>query len=249
MRSRSITRPGQDTPSITPAPPLARRAPGSPHQQNASRQATGRMSRHDGWTLGTVMLTVACVLASLPHGAAGLSFTPASPTVPRLAWDACAPPTPAGFQCTQVRVPLDYRHPRGRMISLALIRHPAGDPTHRMGSVFFNPGGPATSGVATLPSIVSQLPDLLKARFDWVSRDPRGVGASTAVQCFASYPAELRFFGGVDPRLTFPVGRRQMAASLRRYRRFGRLCTQRNGRLLKHVSTADTARDLDLPAR
>ena len=111
--------------------------------------------------------------------------------------------------------------------------------------MFFNPGGPGTSGVSILPSIVAQLPDQLKGRFDWISWDPRGVGASTAVQCFSSYATQTRFFGGIDPRVSFPVGRQEMLTWLQRFKRFGQLCAQRNGRLLRHIWTADTARDLD----
>jgi hypothetical protein len=48
----------------------------------------------------------------------------------------------AGSQCTEVRVPLDYRHPHGRKIAIAVSRLPARDPAHRRGTLMFNPGGP-----------------------------------------------------------------------------------------------------------
>ena len=193
-----------------------------------------------------VASTVCAVLVCGPPSAVGLASGPnPAASAPRLTWHTCAAPTPPGFECATIRVPLEYRHPHRPTIQLAVIRHPASDAAHRIGSVFFNPGGPGTSGLSILPSIVAQVPDQLKARFDWISWDPRGVGESTAVQCFSSYAAEIRFFGGIDPRVTFPVGRQEMLTWLHRFKRFGQLCAQRNGRLLRHISTADTARDLD----
>ena len=73
-------------------------------------------------------------------------------------------------------------------------------------------------------------------------------GESTAVQCFASQAAEDRFFAGSPTRNAdgFPVGQSQMTTWIDHYRRFGERCKRRNGRLLTHVSTLDTVRDLDL---
>jgi pimeloyl-ACP methyl ester carboxylesterase len=170
--------------------------------------------------------------------------------VPRLVWRRCSGKGQEGFQCATARVPLDYRHPRGSVIELAVIRHRASDQARRLGTVFFNPGGPGGSGVQALPSILSALPAVLAARFDWVSWDPRGVGASTAVQCFASQAAEKRFLAGVGiAGESFPIGRVQMNRWIDRYRSFGQRCARRNGSLLEHISTADTARDLDLLRR
>ncbi|MGA5565559.1 alpha/beta fold hydrolase [Streptomyces platensis] len=43
----------------------------------------------------------------------------------------------------------------------------------------------------------------------------------------------------------FPVGARQRASWIAAYRELGRRCERRDPELLRHVSTADTARDLD----
>jgi hypothetical protein len=92
-------------------------------------------------------------------------------------------------------VPLDYRHPRGRTIHLAVIRKRATDPARRIGTLFINFGGPGGPGTAGLPQ--STLPPALGTRFDIGSWDPRGVGESTAVKCFASAQAESRFLDGM----------------------------------------------------
>jgi len=195
--------------------------------------------------LGLVFVSVGSGVTAGARSAEAEAATASGVVVPRLVWRACTDKRQHGFQCATASVPLDYRYPRRAMIELAVIRHPSSDRARRLGSVFFNPGGPGGSGVQTLPSELGGLPPVLVARFDWVSWDPRGVGASTAVQCFASQAAEQRFFAGVS----FPVGRAQMNRWIRRYRVFGKRCAQRSGRLLGHVSTADTARDLDLLRR
>ena len=53
-----------------------------------------------------------------------------------------------------------------------------------------NPGGPGGSGIETVHYLVDELPENVKARFDIVGFDPRGVGASTAVDCVDDKDAE-----------------------------------------------------------
>jgi len=105
--------------------------------------------------------------------------TSAGPRVPVLAWHSCD----GGFECATARVPLDYRHPRGATISIAVIRHQASDGARRAGTLFINSGGPAEQiepFVASFPAI----PAVLRARFDIITFDPRGFGFSSAVRCF-----------------------------------------------------------------
>jgi pimeloyl-ACP methyl ester carboxylesterase len=192
-----------------------------------------------------ILLVSVLALASLSAILLTPSRAPAAVPVPKLSWRTCH----KDFQCAIARVPLDYSHPRGRTIHLAVIRHRATEPARRIGTLFFNPGGPGGSGVAALPGFVSLLPAAVRARFDIASWDPRGVGASTPVKCFASAREANRFLDGMVIGSGFPVGNTQIASWMRRYRAFGRQCERRSGGLLRHVSTADTARDLDLLRR
>jgi len=192
------------------------------------------------------VFTAAAVLGAPPGAAASPAI--AAP-VPQLAWHPCVDPAQRGFECTTMQVPLDYAHPRGATISLAVIMHPASDPQQRIGTLFWDPGGPGVSGTQYLPLLLDKIfPAELLARFDIASWDPRGVGASTAVQCFATPADETQFFAGGPSRSVggFPVGQAQMVSWIGHYRLFGQLCQSRDGWLLQHVSTADTARDLDL---
>ena len=179
--------------------------------------------------------------------AAAATQPAASLPVPALAWQPCADPAQAGFDCATARVPLDYDDPGGSSIDLAVIRHAADDPAHRIGSLFINPGGPGVPGTQALPTALALSAPEVIARFDLVSWDPRGVGASAPVLCFPSPDEGAAFFSGIAAG--FPVGKAETSNWIDTYARFGQLCAQRNGELLAHVSTADTARDLDLLRR
>jgi pimeloyl-ACP methyl ester carboxylesterase len=189
-----------------------------------------------------IRLAVAAVgllAAVVPTAPVSALVSPQSgPPVPVLDWRSCD----GGFQCATARVPLDYRHPHGTKISIAVIRHLAGDPARRLGTLFVNLGGPMEQ-IERFVSGFAAIPAPLRARYDIVSFDPRGFGFSTAVRCFPSLTAENKFLASLPP---FPVGARQDAAWERTYARFDALCALRNGSLLEHVTSADTARDMNL---
>ena len=178
-----------------------------------------------------------------------LAQSPASaqegPPVPVLQWTSCNGADQAGFDCAVAKVPLDYANPASPSIDLSVVRHVATDPAHRIGSLFFNPGGPGGQGTRDLPDWLPLFSQTMRDRFDLISWDPRGIGDSTAVQCFANPDDEAKFFTGV-PQQAFPVGLLEKVAWLRRFAAFDRICLRRNGALLSHTSTADTARDMDL---
>ncbi|MFC9849393.1 alpha/beta hydrolase [Streptomyces sp. NPDC060223] len=185
-----------------------------------------------------------------PSAAAPSSATssglPASLTSQKLDWGRCKSssdsPAPGGdWQCATLKVPLDYAKPDGETIGLALIRSKAsGDQSDRIGSLLFNFGGPGGSGVSTMPayeSAVGQLHD----RYDLVSWDPRGVGASEGVRCRSD--KEIQAAESVDAT---PDDATEEAAYLKDATDFGKGCEKAAGKLLSHVSTTDTARDMDL---
>ena len=130
-----------------------------------------------------------------------------------------------------------------------MIRHPAADPSSRVGTLFLNPGGPGAAK-ALLPLVAGALPDSLRERFDVITWDPRGFGESTSVECFGSQAGEDRFLAGVGQAGdTFPVGRVEIARWIKRYASFGRHCDRREGGLLRHMSTAESAKDMNLLRR
>jgi pimeloyl-ACP methyl ester carboxylesterase len=148
-----------------------------------------------------------------------------------------------GFQCGTVDVPLDYAHPDGRRLSLAVIRLPASDPAHRIGSLLTNPGGPGASGVDFVRFASDVFDPRVRARFDIVGIDNRGIARSAPVRCFADTADQLGFWSG-NP-FFFPVGRTQERQLAARDRAYTRACGQRNAALLPFISTEFAARDLD----
>jgi pimeloyl-ACP methyl ester carboxylesterase len=172
--------------------------------------------------------------------ASAVSASAATPTA-QVAWQPCA--SAPGFDCATLRVPLDYDAPDGAQIDLAVIRHPATDPAHRLGSMFFNPGGPGGSGVDSLPVLYPLFPAASRARFDVVSFDPRGVNNSTPLQCFATPQDENALLAQLPQG--FPVGQQEEQTWIRVYSQYDRACAQHGGPILTHMSTANVARDMD----
>jgi pimeloyl-ACP methyl ester carboxylesterase len=135
-------------------------------------------------------------------------------------------------------VPLDYSHPSGRTLHIAVIRQPSSG-AHE-GSLIINPGGPGVSGVtfeAEAASAFSQLTD----HYDLVSFDPRGVGHSDPIRCLT--PAQLDTFVNTNP---VPTNVAQHAELVAQAKLFANACFARNGSYLEHVGTIDQARDMDV---
>jgi pimeloyl-ACP methyl ester carboxylesterase len=155
----------------------------------------------------------------------------------RIAWNHCG----RRLQCARVRVPLDWSRPGGRQISLRVARYIAGRPGGRIGTLFASPGGPGESGFDLITGSGAELDAIGRGRFNVVGWDPRGTNASARIRCFRSRKGLDRFWGGASiPETT---------AQSRRFRRktaaLAHRCGQVSGALLRHVSTADSARDLD----
>jgi len=165
-----------------------------------------------------------------------------------LAWQACADNADTGLdaQCATAPEPLDYSHPNGRQVRLAVVRIPARDPSRRIGSLFVNFGGPGGDAVATIKSIASSPGDgnifaALNQRFDIVGFDPRGVGESTpAIDCRANQETQGVYRQPFTTPDTANAGR-----LVQQDQRYINRCVSLNGDILPYVSTANVARDMD----
>ncbi|HYN37734.1 MAG TPA: alpha/beta fold hydrolase, partial [Rhodospirillales bacterium] len=190
-------------------------------------------------------------IAPLALAAAAAIASPAGAAESALHWAACpaaaagAAPTD-GFDCAVANVPVDHADPGGPTFRLAVIRRPALDRANRIGTLFWNPGGPGDAGTQYLPAAIGGFPEAVRARFDVVSWDPRGMGGRTTpvVQCFDDAAEEAAFLGA---RLGSGLPRtpEQLAADAAGRTALNEACVARNGDLLAHISTADVARDLD----
>jgi pimeloyl-ACP methyl ester carboxylesterase len=145
-----------------------------------------------------------------------------------------------GVQCASLQVPLDYSHPGGRKITLALSRVRAtAPPGQREGVLLVNPGGPGGSGVGLASFVAGGLEPAVASRYDIIGFDPRGVGSSDpALHC------QPGFFRGVRPN-GIPARRAAEQVMESQAKAYAAACQKRFGWLLPHMTTADAARDLD----
>lgn len=189
------------------------------------------------------LILSAAVLLSLVLSLFPINSSQAAPSVPKIAWSPCYREFGYPFECGTVRVPLDYSNPSSATISIAVVRLPAGDPAHKIGSIFFNPGGPGGSGVDFLlfagPYMYTEE---VRLRFDLVGFDPRGIARSTALRCFGN-PNQWQ---GYFTPFSFPITPEEADVWETADRYLDDACAQRGNKIINYMSTANTARDLDM---
>ncbi|GAA3749700.1 alpha/beta hydrolase [Streptomyces tremellae] len=157
----------------------------------------------------------------------------------KLDWHACGT---SGFQCATMKAPLDYAKPDGAQIGLAVSRKKATGPGKRLGSLLVNPGGPGGSAVDYLRSYAGiGYPAQVRARYDMVAMDPRGVARSRPVDCLTN--RQMDAYTEVDQT---PDDPREVTALTDAYKTFAHGCETRAAKLLPHVSTVEAARDMDI---
>lgn len=178
----------------------------------------------------------------------------------RLNWGACDP-TLIPFrevrdalgeraQCAEVRVPLDWHHPRLGTASFALLRVTATDQGQRQGSIFFNPGGPGGDGLlfGALYSFLWGQADTsttsgaalkqLSERYDLIGFSPRGTGQSFRLTCGSNEQSSAEQYPSEDR------SPQNVQAQLRNSRLVAQACLKNP--LTPFVNTDQTARDLNL---
>jgi pimeloyl-ACP methyl ester carboxylesterase len=198
--------------------------------------------------------SLAAVPAAAPAAASARSSTAPSSTAPSstapsstapagpLDWGRCPKDSRApGLECATLAVPLDYRDPGGRTIDLAVSRMAAADPAERRGVLLTNTGGPGGVGLS-YPGLVGELGMSQKVldRYDVIGFDPRGVGRSTPVTCDLSL---------TDQPTNIPTWARNaqdVRQEAKRVARVAKKCGRsETADLLPHITTANTARDMD----
>lgn len=164
---------------------------------------------------------------------------------PALDWKDCGIPPDAAVadvQCATQKVPLDYDEPTGKQIGVAVAKVPAKDQAHRIGSLFFNLGGPGGTQVDFLQGGGVGLFAALNERYDIVGFDPRGVGQSTpSIDCKVNQETQ----GPNSQPFPTPFNL-DLPALLAKDKAYLKRCATLNGDILSHVSTADTARDMNV---
>ena len=167
-------------------------------------------------------------------------------------WQDC--PDGAPFKCGTVTVPLDYEHPDGRTITIAVRKLPASDSDAEHGSLFINPGGPGASGVAMMQVMAPMFTEELRGAYDIIGFDPRGVGQSTPITCWTNDEIKQHLAnpsddaGPTDPLKGVTYKNVPAQDKIDRGAANAARCAQYSQvpELLDHVGTRDVARDLDV---
>jgi pimeloyl-ACP methyl ester carboxylesterase len=163
---------------------------------------------------------------------AAATLVPLSPSVD---WQPCARQSAA--ECTTVAVPVDWNHPDGPKMSLAVARRKATDA--RIGVLLFNPGGPGSSPAQDLQdqNYYDTFSSDIKKRFDIVGFDQRGTGAAYSVTC------DDGVLGNRPPAVPANAGR--YADLLAYNKKLADSCRRQSGPVFDQADTKTAARDMD----
>ena len=158
-------------------------------------------------------------------------------------WGRCTDPTLVSFnaQCGVVKVPVDYDHPNGDQVDLAVsrVRHTVPDAQFQ-GVMLVNPGGPGGSGLI-LSVLGAFVPWRRRRRATTGSGSTRrGVGSSEdALSCIPDY------FGYDRPNYVANTPQLEQVW-LGRSQGYAAACARKNDpALLSNLTTLDSVRDMD----
>ena len=210
----------------------------SPSQATGSNSSNGS-SKGSGGSTGSTGSTG----AKIPKGLESFYHQ-------KLTWTNCPDgATGTAFQCATVTVPLDYDHPQGKTITVALKKLPSTSPSPR-GSVFLNPGGPGGSGI----SLINAQAGLYKtgglsgvlANYDVIGFDPRGIGQSTPITCWSPEEVQAIVAGRAEaPNQLTPGSAGDIVAKGSRDAATCQKYTE-VPEILDHMDTRSVARDMDV---
>ncbi len=149
---------------------------------------------------------------------------------------------PSSVSCGTVKVPLDYADPSGRQITLTVSRvRASGEATEYQGAFVYNPGGPGASSMYF--PMAAQLPEWkrIARAYDIVGYAPRGVGRSAPLSCQDS--ADFGKAPTPSPVHPSPAYKNERIAQAKAY---AEGCARKTGPALRHYTSLNNARDLDV---
>ncbi|KAJ7852546.1 Alpha/Beta hydrolase protein [Mycena leptocephala] len=191
------------------------------------------------------LLAVTALVSSLQVGAQSDTDFPwdSLNTTEELVWVPCY----SGFQCTRLKVPLDYSFPDAGSASIAITRYPANcTKSEYRGPILVNPGGPGGSGVDYVVEAGASFAAVIGEQFDIVGFDPRGVSYSRPAVSFFLTAVERAMWTPQSTATIYPALNQTADAVAQQWARaqiLGQLAVNRNNGF-QYMTTDNTARDM-----
>lgn len=153
----------------------------------------------------------------------------------QVTWTSCE----QAMRCAKVKVPMDYSHPEGQSIELAVVKLPASGT--KKGSLLINPGGPGGSGYDMVADSSSLFSSKLRGSYDIVGFDPRGVKRSAPVKCIsdAAMDEERQQDYDLDTNAGLAAYETQNKSDVAQ-------CVKNTGDVLGFVDTVSSVKDMDI---
>jgi pimeloyl-ACP methyl ester carboxylesterase len=154
-----------------------------------------------------------------------------------IVWKPCED----NLQCAKVKVPVDYAKPDGDTIELAAVKI-ASTGNKKQGSLLVNPGGPGASGYDFVRDAGnSNFSEAVRANYDLIGFDPRGVKRSAPVTCLTDKERDE-----ARAKVYTPETDAGLAVLRADNKVIAAKCAEQTGAVLGHIDTVSAAKDLDV---
>lgn len=190
------------------------------------------------WALLALVVTGCAVAPASPALSADVSADLQPFYSQSLTWTKCGE-----LKCATIKVPLDWAKPSAGSIKLALNYLPSTG-TADKGWLLENPGGPGGSGIDFVKGGGEQVGSAdVKAHYNIVGFDPRGVMSSSKVVCLNNKQTDTFLY---EPTPGAIGSTTELNATKAAYKSFAAACKKNTGALLGKVDTVSAARDMDI---
>ena len=154
-----------------------------------------------------------------------------------LKWENCY----GNFECSTLLVPVDYDKITTDSFHLKVIRFKATDQRQKLGALIVNPGGPGASAFDYAYNAENIISDAIREKYDIVGFDQRGVGQSDPIRCLTDKETDEMLAG---PMIADTPGNQRKMIENAKF--FANKCKKLAGDKLTHLSTFESAKDMEL---
>ncbi|NDF03401.1 MAG: alpha/beta fold hydrolase, partial [Actinobacteria bacterium] len=154
-----------------------------------------------------------------------------------LKWQNCY----GNFECSTLLVPVDYDKITNDVFHLKVIKFKATDQRQKLGALIVNPGGPGASAFDYAYNAENIVSAAIREKYDIVGFDQRGVGQSDPIRCLTDKETDEMLAGPMIADT--PENQRKMIENAKF---FANKCKKVAGNKLTHLSTLESAKDMEL---